>query len=255
MERADVVLYEKKERVAILTSNRPQALNALNTEVNLKLIELLLQAENDDGIKVVVFTGSGNKSFVAGADIKEMLEMNSMQARKHALQAKKVTDTIWNLGKPVIVAINGFCLGGGIEYAMACDLRTASETAKFGLPEINFGIMPGSAGTQRLPRLIGLAKAKEYCFTGGTFDAKQALELGLINHVYPAESLMDETLALAGKIASKSGSSLKLIKSAMNRGTETDLETATLFEIDCFGLCFSTQEQKEGMKKFVEKSK
>jgi enoyl-CoA hydratase len=250
-----VVLYEKKENVALLTFNRPGALNALNTEVNLKLIELLLQADNDAEIKVVVLTGAGSKSFVAGADIKEMLEMNALQAREHGLRAKRVTDTLWNLGKPVIAAINGFCMGGGLEYAMACDLRTAAETAKFGLPEINLGIMPGSAGTQRLPRLIGMTKAKEYCFTGGTFDAKQALELGLINYVYPAEALLAETLALAGKIATKSASSLKLIKAAMNRGTETDIETAALFEIDCFGLCFSTKEQKEGMKKFVEKSK
>jgi enoyl-CoA hydratase len=251
----NVVLYEKKENVALLTFNRPGALNALNTEVNLKLIELLLQADNDTEIKVVVLTGAGSKSFVAGADIKEMLEMNALQAREHGLRAKRVTDTLWNLGKPVIAAINGFCMGGGLEYAMACDLRTAAETAKFGLPEINLGIMPGSAGTQRLPRLIGMTKAKEYCFTGGTFDAKQALELGLINYVYPAEALLAETLALAGKIATKSASSLKLIKASMNRGTETDMETAALFEIDCFGLCFSTKEQKEGMKKFVEKSK
>ena len=250
-----VVLYEKKENVALLTFNRPGALNALNTEVNLKLIELLLQTDNDAEIKVVVLTGAGSKSFVAGADIKEMLEMNALQAREHGLRAKRVTDTLWNLGKPVIAAINGFCMGGGLEYAMACDLRTAAETAKFGLPEINLGIMPGSAGTQRLPRLIGMTKAKEYCFTGGTFDARQALELGLINYVYPAEALLAETLALAGKIATKSASSLKLIKAAMNRGTETDIETAALFEIDCFGLCFSTKEQKEGMKKFVEKSK
>lgn len=250
-----VVLYEKKGNIALLTFNRPGALNALNTEVNVKLIELLLQADNDDEIKVVVLTGSGNKAFVAGADIKEMMTMDSLAARTHALRAKRVTDTIWNLGKPVIAAINGFCLGGGMEYAMACDLRTAADTAKFGLPEINLGIMPGSAGTQRLPRLIGLARAKEYCFTGGMFDAKYALEVGVVNHVYPAESLLAETMTLAQKIAAKSPHALKMIKSAMNRGTETDLETAALFEIDCFSLLFSTAEQKEGMRKFAEKSK
>jgi len=255
MESADVVLYEKKENIAVLTFNRPQALNALNTEVNLKLIELLLQAERDDDVKVVVLTGSGGKAFVAGGDIKEMYGKDAMGARAYALQAKRVTDTLWNLGKPVIAAINGLCLGGGMEYAMSCDLRTAAETAKFGQPEINIGIMPGSAGTQRLPRLIGMTKAKELCFTGDMFDAQKALEMGLLNYIYPASSFLEESLALARKIAAKSGSSLKLIKSAMNRGTETDLETAALFEIDCFGLCFSTQEQKEGMKKFVEKSK
>lgn len=250
-----LVLYEVRDRVAILTINRPQAMNALNTDVNLGLIECLLEAERDPAVKVAVLTGAGGKAFIAGGDIKEMLEMDAMQARGYALNAKRVIDTIWNLGKPVIAAINGVCLGGGLEYAMACDLRTAAETAKFALPEINIGIMPGSAGTQRLPRLIGMAKAKEFCFTGSMFDAKLALELGLLNHVYPAESLLEETLALAKKIASKSGPSLRLIKAAMNRGTETDLETASLFEIDCFGLCFSTQEQKDGMRAFVEKGR
>ena len=253
MENTYVVL-EKKEKVAVLTFNRPWALNALNTEVNLKFLELLGKAEQDDEVRVVVLTGSGNKAFVAGGDIKEMFGKNAMEARAYALQAKRVTDRIWNLSKPVIAAINGLCLGGGMEYAMACDLRTASETAKFGQPEINIGIMPGSAGTQRLPRLIGMAKAKEFCFTGAMFDAKQALDLGLLNYVYPASALMEETLTLAGKIASKSAPALRLIKSAMNRGTETDLETASLFEIDCFGLCFSTQEQQDGMRSFVEKS-
>jgi enoyl-CoA hydratase len=161
-----LVLYEERDRVAILTINRPQAMNALNTDVNLRLIELLLEAERDPAIKVAVLTGAGGKAFIAGGDIKEMLGMDAMQARGYALNAKRVIDTIWNLGKPVIAAINGVCLGGGLEYAMACDLRTAAETAKFALPEINIGIMPGSAGTQRLPRLIGMAKAKEFCFTG-----------------------------------------------------------------------------------------
>ena len=142
-----------------------------------------------------------------------------------------------------------------MEYAMACDLRTASETAKFGQPEINIGIMPGSAGTQRLPRLIGMTKAKEFCFTGAMVDAKQALDLRLINYVYPASSLMGETLALAGQIASKSAPALMLIKSAINRSADVDIETGSLFEIDCFGLCFSTQEQKDSMRAFVEKSK
>lgn len=254
MEKEDLILFEKKDRVAVLTFNRPQALNALNTSVNRRLIELLHEAEEDTEIGVVVLTGSG-KAFVAGGDIKEMYGKDAMEARAYALQAKRVIDTIWNLGKPVIAAINGLCLGGGMEYAMACDLRTASEAARFGQPEINIGIMPGSGGTQRLPRLIGMAKAKEFCFTGAMFDAKQALDLGLINDVYAAPSLMEKTLALAGQIASKSAPALRLIKAAMNRGTETDLETASLFEIDCFGLCFSTQEQKDGMRAFVEKSK
>jgi enoyl-CoA hydratase len=253
MEKEEVILFEKKDKVAVLTFNRPQALNALNRRVNLRLIDFLLLVEADPEIKVIVLTGTG-KAFVAGGDIKEMYGKDAMEARAYALQAKQVTDNIWNLGKPVIAAINGLCLGGGMEYAMACDLRTASETAKFGQPEINIGIMPGSAGTQRLPRLIGMAKAKEFCLTGAMFDAKVALELGLINYVYPTASLMKETLALAGQIASKSAPALRLIKSAMNKGADTDMETGSLFEIDCFGLCFSTQEQKDSMRAFVEKS-
>ena len=253
MEKEEVILFEKKDKVAVLTFNRPQALNALNRRVNLRLIDFLLLVEADPEIKVIVLTGTG-KAFVAGGDIKEMYGKDAMEARAYALQAKQVTDNIWNRGKPVIAAINGLCLGGGMEYAMACDLRTASETAKFGQPEINIGIMPGSAGTQRLPRLIGMAKAKEFCLTGAMFDAKVALELGLINYVYPTASLMKETLALAGQIASKSAPALRLIKSAMNKGADTDMETGSLFEIDCFGLCFSTQEQKDSMRAFVEKS-
>jgi enoyl-CoA hydratase len=254
MEEKKDIIFEKKDRVAVLTFNRPESLNALNTSVNLRLIEFLLRAEADPEISVVVLTGSG-KAFVAGGDIKEMFGKDAMEARAYALQAKRVTDTIWNLGKPVIAAINGPCLGGGLEYAMACDLRTASENAKFGQPEINIGIMPGSAGTQRLPRLIGMTKAKEFCFTGAIFDARLALELGLINYVYAAASFMDETLALAGQIASKSAPALRLIKSAINRGADADIETGSLFEIDCFGLCFSTQEQKDSMRAFVDKSK
>jgi enoyl-CoA hydratase len=253
MDNTDIMLYEKKGNIALITFNRPKALNALSSAVSLKVVELINRAEADDEIKVIVLTGAGEKAFVAGGDIKEMYELNAMQGRAYAIVAKKAVDALWKVSKPVIAAINGLCLGGGMEYAMACDLRLASEKAKFGQPEINIGVMPGSGGTQRLPRLIGMAKAKEFCFTGDMFDAKQALDLGLINYVYPAESLMDEAMKLAEKIASKSAPALKLIKSAMNLGTEIDVETASMFEIDCFGLCFSTEEQKQKMRAFVEK--
>jgi enoyl-CoA hydratase len=253
MDNTDIMLYEKKGNIALITFNRPKALNALSSAVSLKVVELINRAEADDEIKVIVLTGAGEKAFVAGGDIKEMYELNAMQGRAYAIVAKKAVDALWKVSKPVIAAINGLCLGGGMEYAMACDLRIASEKAKFGQLEINIGVMPGSGGTQRLPRLIGLAKAKEFCFTGDMFDAKQALDLGLINYVYPAESLMDETMKLAEKIAAKSAPALKLIKSAMNLGTEIDVETASIFEIDCFGLCFSTEEQKQKMRAFVEK--
>lgn len=249
----DVVLYEKIDRVALITFNRPEALNALNGEVNAMLIASLDRAEQDGEVKVVVLTGSKGKAFVAGADIKEMVSMNPIAAREHALKAKKAADRIADLKKPVIAAVNGFCLGGGMEYALACDFRVASEKARFGLPEITLGIMPGSAGTQRLPRIIGMGRAKELVYTGSMIDAQEAYRLGIVNHVYEPDALLPETMALANKIASKSPVALSLIKSAMNKGTETDLETAAQFEIDCFALCFATEEQKKGMEAFVSK--
>jgi enoyl-CoA hydratase len=251
----DFVLYEKKENIAILTFNRPEALNALNTEVNIQLIDMLDTAEKDAEVRVLILTGSGKKAFVAGADIKEMTDMDAIGAREHALKAKRAVDRIYHLTKPVIAAVNGFCLGGGMEYALACDFRVASENAQFGLPEINLGIMPGSAGTQRLPRLIGMGKAKELIYAGSMIDANQALTLGLINYIFTGDSLLDGTLKLAKRIASKSPVALSLIKSAMNKGTEIDLESASMFEIDCFALCFTTKEQKEGMAAFVKKTK
>jgi len=251
----NVVLYEKKEDIAIITFNRPDSLNALNTDVNIKLIELLDKAEKDDEVGVVILTGSGEKAFVAGADIKEMLNMDPIGAREHAIRAKGAADKIYDLKKPVIAAINGFCLGGGMEYAMACDFRVASDNARFGLPEINLGIMPGSAGTQRLPRLIGMRKAKELIFSGAMIDATQALNLGLINYIFERSALLGEAIKLAKKIASKSSVALSLIKSAMNKGTEIDLESASMFEIDCFALCFATKEQKMGMAAFAGKKK
>jgi enoyl-CoA hydratase len=251
----EIVLYQKEENIAWITFNRPEALNALNTPVNIALIDCLNRADADAEVRVIILKGAGEKAFVAGADIKEMMTMSAMEAREHALRAKRVTDTIWNLKKPVIAAIQGFCLGGGLEYALACDLRIASEGARLGLPEINLGIMPGSAGTQRLARLIGLTKAKELCLTGSMIDAGQALALGILNSVCPQEQLLSEAAALAKKVASKSPYAVTLIKSSMNRGTEMDLESAALFEIDCFGLCFSTEEQKKGMDAFVNKKK
>ena len=249
----DVILYEKNDAIASITFNRPQALNALNSEVNLKLIEALDAAERDEAVKVVILTGTGDKAFVAGADIKEMQNLDAIGARDFALKAKRAADKIHHLKKPVIAAINGFCLGGGLEYALACDFRVASEKARFALPEITLGIMPGSAGTQRLPRLIGTGKAKELIYTGAIIGAQEALALGLVNHVFAKETLIAEATAIARQIAGRSPVALSLIKSAINRGMETDLETASLFEIDCFALCFTTEEQKQLMAAFVSK--
>ncbi len=251
----EVVLYEKKDKIAVVTVNRADALNALNKDVNLALLSCLEKAEADEEVSVVILTGAGNRAFVAGADIKEMLPLSSPEAREHGLRSKLVADKLWNMGKPVIAMIDGFCLGGGLEYAMACDMRVVSEKSKFGLPEITLGIIPGTAGTQRLPRLIGLTKAKELALTGEIFDAKLALDYGLVNHVVPSETLAEKTFALAERIAGQSAFAVKMVKTAMNKGTETDLETASLFEINCFALCFSTREQKDGMQAFVDKRK
>lgn len=255
MDKHDVVLYKLDGNVAIITINRPDALNALNREVNVKLISLLDDAEKDEQVKVIVLTGSGTKAFVAGGDINEMANLDANGGRNYALQAKRAVDALYTCSKPVIAAINGLCLGGGLEYAMACDFRVASENAKFGQPEINIGIMPGSGGTQRLPRYIGMGKAKELIFTGAMFTANEALSLGLVNHVFPKESFMEETMSIASTIAGKSAVALSLIKQAMDRGAEVDIESGSLLEIDCFGLCFATDGQKQGMDKFINKKK
>ena len=251
----EVVLCEKKEGVALVTFNRPQVFNALSREVNKQFVAILNDLEADSGVKVIVLTGAGEKAFVAGGDIGEMESLDSIGARDYAIQAKRSVDAIFYCSKPVIAAINGLCLGGGLEYAMACDFRTAADTAKFGQPEINIGIMPGSGGTQRLPRYIGMGRAKELIFTGTTLTAQEALALGLVNHVYPKESLIESTMAIAKTIAGKSAAALALIKSAMNRGAEVDIESGSQLEMDCFGLCFGTEEQKKAMEKFVSKKK
>ncbi len=253
MSSSECVLCEKREDVALVTFNRPDVFNALSREVNKCFTAIMSDLEADSAIKVIVLTGAGEKAFVAGGDIGEMGSLDAMGAREYGLQAKQSIDAICNCSKPVIAAINGLCLGGGLEYAMACDFRVASDNAKFGQPEINIGVMPGSAGTQRLPRFIGMGRAKELIFTGGMLSVNDALTYGLVNHIFPKDVLIEETMKIAKSIAGKSSAALALIKKAMNRGAECDIETGSLFEIDCFGLCFSTEEQKKGMEKFLKK--
>jgi enoyl-CoA hydratase len=255
MPEKEPVLMERREQVALIVFNRPESMNALNRAVNRRLLELLDEAEANEKIKVVVLTGSGDRAFVAGGDIREMKDLDSLGARAYALQAKLAADRIYHLKKPVIAAINGLCLGGGLEYALACDFRTAAHGARFALPEINLGIMPGSGGTQRLTRLVGMGRAKELLYTGEIFDAQKALDLGVINHVYPPATLIEETLLLANKIAAKSSMAIELIKSAVQTGAETDLESGLRLEIDCFGLCFSTKERQEAFDSFLNKDR
>lgn len=246
------LLFEKKNNVGILSINRPDALNALNSEVLDELGQAVDMIMADDEVYVLILTGEG-RSFVAGADIGEMRDLNSVAAREFAEKGISVFRKIELMEKPVIAAVNGFALGGGCELSMTADIRVASEKAKFGQPETGLGITPGFAGTQRLSRLVGLGKAKELIYTCDIIKADEALTLGLVNHVVPAEELMNKSMEIAEKICSKAQMAVRYSKAAINRGYETDLETGMSIEKDLFGLCFATEDQKEGMTAFLEK--
>ncbi len=250
------LLYSKEGNIGIVTLNRPNVLNALSGDVYDELFHQFQEIEDDPEVRVVIITGAGDKAFGAGADIAAMQPQNSIQIRKSIVdKSRMASDRIHTLSKPVIAAINGFALGGGLELAMSCDLRIAVETAKFGQPEINLAVIPGAGGTQRLPRLIGICKAKELIYTGDMIDANTALALGLINKVVPVASLMEEARKLANKLLSKSSATLALAKKAINTGIETDLATGLDVEGHCFALCFATEDQKEGMSAFLQKRK
>ncbi|MFZ3171474.1 MAG: short-chain-enoyl-CoA hydratase [Carboxydocellales bacterium] len=247
------LLIEKDAGIAIVTINRPKALNALNAETLSELSQAFAALGVDNSIKVIILTGSGDKAFVAGADISYMRDLNAIEGRNFALLGQRVFSEIENLPKPVIAAINGFTLGGGCELAMSCDIRIASEMGQFGQPEVNLGVIPGFAGTQRLPRLIGKGIAKEMLYTGDMIGANDAFRMGLVNKVVPVEQLLDSAKELAQKIASKSTVIIRLCKDAVNKGLEMDLEKAIAHEANLFGLCFATEDQKEGMSAFLEK--
>ena len=247
------LLYEKEDGIGIVTINRPEVLNALSSEVFAELYDLFNKIEDDPDVRVVILTGGGDKAFVAGADIDDMQPRSSIGVISFQTAGRKAMDVIYNLSKPVIAAINGYAFGGGCELATWCDLRIASEKARFGQLEINLGIIPGGGGTQRLTRLVGMTKAKELIFTGDVIDADTALSIGLINKVVPAESLIDEAKQMAQKILSKSGIALYYAKKAINSGADMSLPAALDFEERCFALCFATEDQKEGMKAFLEK--
>jgi enoyl-CoA hydratase len=249
------LLYEKEDGIGIVTINRPASLNALNGEVYTELYELFQEIENDAEVRVVILTGSGEKAFVAGSDIPEMQPQSSLEISGFVEKARMASDRIYTLSKPVIAAINGYALGGGCELTMCCDLRIASENARFGQPEINLGVIPGAGGTQRLTRLIGLTRAKELLYTGDMIDANTAHTIGLVNRVVPLESLMTEAKELAKKLLTKSGRILSLAKAAATSGASMSLSDALDYEAQCFSLCFATEDQKEGMKAFMEKRK
>jgi len=248
------LIIEIEDGIATLTINRPKTLNALNTDMLRELSRAFDELEGNPKVNVAILTGAG-KAFVAGADISEMRDKNAVEGREFGLLGQSVFTKVENLSKPVIAAVNGYALGGGTELALSCDMIYASEKAKFGQPEVGLGVTPGFGGTQRLPRRVGLAMAKELIFTGRIIGAEEALRIGLANKVVPQDSLLEEVKGLAKEIASKGQVSVRLAKAVMNRGMDTDINSALMLEADAFGLCFSTADQKEGMTAFLEKRK
>ena len=246
------VTLERNGAVGVITMNRPEALNALNAQVLADLSAVLDEVADDDSILVAVVTGAG-RSFVAGADIGQMSTMTPAEAKKFGLFGNQVFMKLENLAKPTIAAVNGFALGGGCELSMACDIRIASEKAKFGQPEVGLGITPGFGGTQRLPRIVGMANAMELILTAQTINAARAKEIGLVSHVVAPEELMNKALELAN--ATNAQVAVRESKAAMRRGIQTDMNTGAAFEAEAFGICFSTEDQKDAMKAFVNKEK
>ena len=246
------VKFEKQGNVAVLTIDRPEALNALNSQVLCDLDAAISQVEADDEVRVVVLTGAG-RSFVAGADIGEMVNFSAIDGKKFGVHGGSIFLRLENLSKPVIAAINGFALGGGCELAMACDIRIASEKAKFGQPEVGLGITPGFGGTQRLPRIVGISKAMELILTAKVIKADEAKAIGLVSEVYPAEELMDKAMELANAICANAQIAVCESKRCIRMGMQTDINTGSAFEAEAFGVTCGTEDKNEGMGAFLEK--
>jgi enoyl-CoA hydratase len=249
---AETILEQREGRVAILTVNRPDKMNALNEQVRTDVMAALAALEYDDAIAVVVLTGAGEKAFIAGADIGEFAGRTPFDQR-YAMRSPRIFDVMAAFPKPVIAMINGFCLGGGCELAMSCDLRVASDKARFGQPEINLGLIPGGGGTQRLPRLVGAGHAMRMVLTGEMIGAAEAREIGLVEMVVPHDELRARTLELAAKIAGKSPLALRVAKEAVRASQRLSIEDGIAYERDLFCLCFSTADKEEGVKAFLEK--
>ena len=244
----------KKDNIAVITMNRPEALNALSRAVFADLEAVLDDVENDADVYVVVITGAG-RAFIAGADIGEMAPMNVAEGLAFSELGNRLLMRVDMMEKPTIAAVNGFALGGGCEMALACDIRIASEKAKFGQPEVGLGIIPGFGGTQRMARIIGTGAAMELIYTADTIDAQKAKEIGMVNYVVPAEELMDKTMEMAHKICKNAQKAIRVSKMAIRRGIDCDISTAVTYEALAFATCFGTEDQKEGMQAFLEKRK
>ena len=247
------IYLNREEGIAYITINRPDNLNALNGNTVEEISNAIDVAERDTEVKVVIITGSGEKAFVAGADIAYMQDMSAGEAREFSINIQKTFRKIECLSKPVIAAVNGYCLGAGCELAMACDFRIASQNAKMGLPEVGLGVIPGAGGTQRLARLTGEGIAKELLFTGEVIDAAEALRLRLVNKVVPGHELMDYVKSIGKRIISKGQIAVNFCKTAVHEGLQTDIDRALCIETNLFSLCFATSDQKEGMRAFTQK--
>jgi len=246
------VTLEQKGAIGVITMNRPEALNALNEQVLQDLSDVLDQVENNEEILVAIVTGAG-RSFVAGADIGQMSGLSAVEGKKFGVFGNNIFHKLENLTKPTIAAVNGFALGGGCELAMSCDIRLASEKAKFGQPEVGLGITPGFGGTQRLPRIVGISKAMELILTGKTIGAAEAKAIGLVSEVYPPEELMDKAMEMAKAICANAPIAVAESKRCIRMGMQTDIATGSAFEAEAFGVTCGTEDKNEGMGAFLEK--
>lgn len=249
------VLYEKKGAVAYITLNRPKVLNALNQRTWEELRAAFEDARDDAGVRGIIVTGAGDKAFAAGADISELAKATAVEAEKSSSYGQEVLNLVESLGKPVIAAVNGFALGGGCETAMACTIRVASENAKFGVPEVTLGLIPGCGGTQRLPRLVGKGRALQLILSGGMIGADEAYRIGLVNEVVPAADLISRAEAILKPILANAPLSVKFALEAVNNGLNTSVSEGLALEASYFGLCAGTEDKKEGTEAFLQKRK